>query len=76
MSLEENFKANLLNARNCVGLSQAKMSEKLGVKVQTYQNWEHNVKVMPGISDLVKICSFFNLTADDMLCKKLEFKFK
>lgn len=60
------FSKNLIFIRKLVGVTQAGLAEKLGIKANTISNYEKEVTT-PDFKLLVKLCKLFCLPADLML---------
>jgi len=60
------FSKNLIFIRKLVGVTQAGLAEKLGIKANTISNYEKEVTT-PDFKLLVKLCKLFCLPADMML---------
>lgn len=60
------MKTRLKEARKSSGLSQQDASEKLGVSIGTYRNWEQGRVVMNG-EQLIAAARLYNTTVDFIL---------
>lgn len=60
------MKTRLKEARKSSGLSQQDASEKLGVSIGTYRNWEQGRVVMNG-EQLITAAKLYNTTVDFLL---------
>lgn len=60
------FSRNLIFIRKLVGVTQAGLAEKLGIKANTISNYEKEVTT-PDFKVLVKLCKLFCLPTDMML---------
>lgn len=56
----------LASARNLKGLTQQRMADLLGVKLQTYQNYEYGKRDMKGTS-IMKVCAILGCSPDWIL---------
>lgn len=48
------------------GLNQVQLAKKLGITKQCVSNWENN-NIQPSVDMLIKLCSFFCVSADFLL---------
>lgn len=60
------FSRNLIFIRRLVGVTQAGLAEKLGIKANTVSNYEKEVTT-PDFKILVRLCKLFCLPTDMML---------
>lgn len=60
------FGDNIKRLRKNKGLKQQEIAELLGVKRNTYSDWE-NGKTEPKLENVVKIAQIFNTTTDELL---------
>jgi len=60
------FCKKLKDLREERGISQAKMAKEIGTYQQTVARWEKGI-TEPDTEMLVKICLFFNISADYLL---------
>lgn len=65
MENKERFCERLKYIRWEKRLSQKAVSEKLGVAVSTYANWEQG-RTEPSINDIYKIIEVFEIDANDL----------
>ncbi len=63
--LTELFSARLKEIRDERKLSQKAVSEKLGVAVSTYANWEQGRRT-PSICDIYRIIEVFEIEANEL----------
>lgn len=61
---------NLLKLRQKSGLSQEKLSLKLGIKRSKYSKYEE-FRCEPNIELIISICFFYKISIDDFLKKDL-----
>lgn len=59
---------DIRNRRKAMGMTQAKLSEKLGCSAITVCQWEIGTRT-PGIETLVKLADIFGCTVDDLIIK-------
>lgn len=57
------FGDNIKRLRKNKGLKQQELAEILGIKRNTYSDWE-NGKTEPSFDNLVKLADFFNVPLD------------
>ena len=60
------FGDNIKRLRKNKGLKQQEIAELLGVKRNTYSDWE-NGKTEPKLENVVKLAQVFNTTTDELL---------
>ncbi len=70
--VNKNFLAkNLFFLRNSAKLKQHEIQDKLGIKRNTWSNWE-NEKSEPSLENLLKISDFFNVNIGDLVIEDFE----
>lgn len=62
------FSENLLKLRKERGLTQAEVSNAVGIRVLTYQHYEYGERE-PRVSKLVALADFYGLTLDELVCR-------
>ncbi len=62
------FSENLLKLRTERGLVQTDVANAIGVRVLTYQHYEHGQRE-PRLSTLVALADFYKITLDDLVCR-------
>ena len=67
------FGERLLEYRNCKGLSQEKLAEKVGVTRQTVSKWETNQSV-PDFDKILPLCEALGLTTEELITGEKEEK--
>lgn len=65
IQLTEIFSARLKDLRDERKLSQKTVSEKLGVAVSTYANWEQGRRT-PSICDVYRLIEVFEIDANEL----------
>lgn len=65
----ENIGLVLKNARNALGISQAKLGVRIGTVKNTISQYEHG-KRLPDVPTFLKLCEILSLDFDDF--KELE----
>lgn len=65
------FKSNLSYLRKMKGMTQASLSDKLGVLPQTLSHYEGGQRE-PGIEFLIEVSRLFGICIDDFLTKDLQ----
>lgn len=63
--IKTNIAGNISYYRKGVGLTQAQLAEKLGVKTTTVSTWERGAS-SPDIEMLYTICRIFSVTLNEM----------
>lgn len=63
------FSKRLKKLRKNKGLKQQELAEILGIKRNTYSDWE-NGKTEPRFDNLVKLADFFNVSLDWLFGRK------
>ena len=69
------FGDNIKRLRKNKGLKQQEIAELLGVKRNTYSDWE-NGKTEPKLENVVKLAQIFNTTTDELLGQTIYSKAK
>lgn len=64
------FSTNIAHLRKERGFVQQDMTDQLGVKRNTWSNWENGIS-QPGIDELIKIAQFFDIGLTELLTKDL-----
>lgn len=64
--IAERIIEKLKSSRNKMGLTQAQVAHDLGVKTNTYANWEQG-RAEPSIDMIYKICKYFGESFDEWL---------
>lgn len=72
--IKKTLAENLHKNRKRLGLTQVKIADQIGVKSNTYANWEHKVAV-PSIKHLVNLSKCFGITLDELVGIDSEPKF-
>lgn len=62
------FSENLLKLRTERGLAQTDVANAIGVRVLTYQHYEHGQRE-PRLSTLVALADFYKITLDELVCR-------
>ena len=62
------FSENLLKLRTERGLVQTDVANAIGVRVLTYQHYEHGQRE-PRLSTLVALADFYKITLDVLVCR-------
>lgn len=62
------FSENLLKLRTERGLVQTDVANAIGVRVLTYQHYEHGQRE-PRLSTLVALADFYKITLDELVCR-------
>lgn len=62
------FSQNLKEIRKEHGKTQKEVAEYLKVVESCYANWEQG-RTEPDIQNIIKLCEYFKVTADDLLRK-------
>ena len=62
----QTFKKNLKVLRQSRHLSPKKLAKSICVSTQTLKNWEL-ANEEPNLTDLIKLCKFFNVRLDDLI---------
>lgn len=65
------FSKRLKELRLKKGLTQTELGEKVGVKQNTFTNWE-NGKREPNFENLIKLADFFEVSLDWLFGRKVE----
>jgi len=65
------FPENLLKLRKAQSLAQADVANAIGVRVLTYQNYEHGERE-PKLSKLVALADLYGLTLDELVCRNFK----
>lgn len=65
------FPERLKEMRLKRGMTQKELGEKVGVKQNTFTNWE-NGKREPNFDNLIKLAEFLNVSVDKLLGVKIE----
>ena len=60
------FGERLLEYRNCKGLSQEKLAEKVGVTRQTVSKWETNQSV-PDFDKIIPLCETLGISTEELI---------
>ena len=60
------FYERLKRLRIAYNYSQVQVADKIGVKKQTFANWERD-NILPSVDKLVKIAQFFHVPTDYLL---------
>lgn len=47
-------------------MSQQKLADEIGVSVDSVRRWEKNIHTISA-ENIVKVCRYFNVSADDLL---------
>ncbi len=66
--MKANFKENLKQLRVENKLSQKELANKLDTTVKTISHWETGYSE-PSIAQIVELCSVFDISTDELLCK-------
>lgn len=61
-----NFGNRLKELRNEKGITQRAMAEELNISISTLSHWECDYQE-PAFKDLILLCTFFDVTADEIL---------
>ena len=64
-----NFSEHLLQLRKSRGLKQPELAEKIGLSWRGYQNYELGLRE-PKMSTLIALADFYNLSLDELVCRK------
>ena len=64
------FSENLLKLRTERGLAQIDVANAIGVRVLTYQHYEHGQRE-PRLSKLVALADFYKITLDELVCRTI-----
>ena len=65
-NITKEFKENLYNLRKENNLNQENLSKILDVSQSCISQWELGKKE-PTLSNIIKICKYFGISADDLL---------
>lgn len=65
----KNLSKNLSEMRKIYGLTQKQVAEKLGIKYQSYQAYEHGT-TLPSLGNFVKLADLFDVSLDSLLGRK------
>ena len=60
------FGERLLEYRNCKGLSQEKLAEKVGVTRQTVSKWETN-QTVPDFDKIIPLCETLGISTEELI---------
>lgn len=63
------FREQLKSLRTEKGLSQRQLADELGITRSAYANYEQGIRE-PDFATLAKLCRFFEISADEILCLK------
>ena len=63
------FSEHLLQLRKSRGLKQPELAEKFGLSWRGYQNYELGLRE-PKMSTLIALADFYNLSLDELVCRK------
>jgi len=61
--------------RTMAGISQEQLAEKIDVSRQSISKWEID-QALPQIDKVMQLCELFKVSADELLCDKVELKIK
>jgi transcriptional regulator with XRE-family HTH domain len=73
MEVLENFKHNLRLLRASKSISGVELSQELNMPIKRINDLEEG-RLPPKLDDLIKICSFYNISFDDILVRKITLK--
>ena len=62
------FAENLLELRKKRGLAQIDVANAIGVRVLTYQHYEHGERE-PKVSKLIALADLYHITLDELVCR-------
>lgn len=60
------FYERLKELRKAYNYSQVQVANKIGVKKQTFANWERD-NILPSVDKLIKVAEFFHVPTDYLL---------
>ena len=63
------FSEHLLQLRTAKDLSQKALAVEIGISWRTYQNYELGLREPP-LSTLVSLADFYDLSLDELVCRK------
>ena len=66
-----NFPEYILKLRQERGLKQSDVASSIGVTVRAYQAYEYR-KSEPRMSTLIALADFYDLSLDELVCRKAE----
>lgn len=66
------FSENFSKLLECFDITAFQLSKKIDVSYHTICSWEKGIKT-PNMNNLLKICDFFNINADDLFIKNNNF---
>lgn len=64
--IAERIIEKLKSSRNKMGLTQSQVANDLGIKTNTYANWEQG-RAEPSIDMIYKLCKYFGESFDEWL---------
>lgn len=63
------FSEHLLKLRKSKGLKQTELALQIGINWRTYQTYERGQRE-PSLSALIALADFYDLSLDDLVCRK------
>ena len=62
------FSENLWKLRTERGLAQTEVANAVGIRVLTYQHYEHGQRE-PRLSTLIALADFYGISLDELVCR-------